>query len=132
MFMTKVGLLNWYSLTKKKWIDSDNFWRRKMTLNVRILQLSGSNNFDQKCFKAIFVISGVLDSVWKVFIKFQGRATWSVPRVYFKSIEKLIFDLEMQPFWLLFGVAIFFVSHNKDLPRRSQTLLFLSLSRNLS
>ena len=48
------------------WIIFDDF--------VRILQFGGSNNFDQKCskkiFKAIFVISGVLASVWKVFIKF--------------------------------------------------------------
>ena len=29
--------------------DYDNFWHRKMTLNVRILQFGGSNNFDQKC-----------------------------------------------------------------------------------
>ena len=55
-----------------------------------------------------------------------------VGRDYFKSVEKLISHLEMQPFVLLFGVAVFFVFHNKDLLRRSRSQLFLSLSRNLS
>ena len=38
-----------------------------------------------------------------------------ITRVYFKSVEKLISDLEMQPFELLFGVTIvlFSVFHRK-------------------
>ena len=41
MSITKKVLLNWYSPMKKKIEkDSDNFWCRKLTLKVRILQFS--------------------------------------------------------------------------------------------
>ena len=40
MSVTKILFLNLYSSMKKKWNDSDDFWHRKLTLKVRILQFS--------------------------------------------------------------------------------------------
>jgi hypothetical protein len=45
-------------------------------------------------------------SLEEIFEIVQENILLSTPiRVYFKSVEKLISDLEMQPFGLLFGVT---------------------------
>ena len=49
-------------------------------------------------------------SLEEIFEIVQENILLSTPiRVYFKSVEKLISDLEMQPFRLLFGVTIVFL-----------------------
>ena len=79
----------------------DTVWHRQMNLIVIILQFGGSNDFDQICSKKISkpFLWSVIDSVWKVFIKFHWHGqntTVAVLSGNEKSVELLLTNFDFK------------------------------------